>query len=69
MRRPLTEYELTLRHADQARSDFAVIEEGLEFIMGQVSRVPTRRELAWVAACSFASGAALASLVTFLLAH
>ena len=66
MRRPLTEYELTLRHADQARSDFAVIEEGLEFIMGQVSRVPTRRELVWVAACSFAGGAALATLVTLI---
>ena len=66
MRRPPTEYDLTLRQADQARSDFTVIEDGLEFIMAQVSRVPTRRELVWVAACSFASGAALATLVTLI---
>jgi hypothetical protein len=35
VRRPLTEYELSLRQADQARSDFAVIEDSLEFIMAE----------------------------------
>jgi hypothetical protein len=69
MRRPPTEYELTLRQADQARSDFAVIENSLEFIMTQVSKVPTRRELAWVAAGSFLGGAALATLVTLVIVH
>ena len=52
MRQPPTEYDLTLRQADQARADFAVIEDGLEFIMAQMSKVPKRRELAWVAAGS-----------------
>ena len=32
---------LTLRHADQARADFALIESNLEFIMGQLARMPT----------------------------
>jgi hypothetical protein len=50
---------LTLRQADQAspegrgwpqsgqaRTDFAVIESNLEFIMSQLARVPTRKHLA-----------------------
>jgi hypothetical protein len=36
----------TLRQADQARTDFAAIENNLEFIMGQLSGVPTRKQLA-----------------------
>jgi hypothetical protein len=32
--------------ADQARTDFALIEDQLEFIMGQLARVPTRGDLA-----------------------
>src|SRR6516164_8668080 len=49
LRRPPTEYDLTLRQADQARADFAVIEDGIELIMAQVAKVPKRKELAWVA--------------------
>ena len=67
MRRPPTEYELTLRQADQARADFAAIEDGQEFLVSLVSKVPTRKELAWVAAGSFVSGAAIATLVTLVL--
>ncbi len=37
---------LTLRQADQARTDFAAIESNLEFIMSQLSGVPTRKQLA-----------------------
>ena len=37
---------LTLHQADQARTDFALIEEHLEFLAGQLARVPTRRDLA-----------------------
>jgi hypothetical protein len=33
---------LTLRQADQARTDFALIESNLEFLAGQLARVPTR---------------------------
>ena len=69
VRRPPGEYELTLRQADQARSDFAAIEDGLEFIMAQMSKVPTQKALAWVAAGSFVSGAAFAALVILLLVH
>ena len=37
---------LTLRQADQARTDFATIESDLQFLMGQLARVPTRKEQA-----------------------
>jgi RsiW-degrading membrane proteinase PrsW (M82 family) len=46
-----------------------VIEDSLEFIMAQVSKVATRREPAWVAAGSFLGGAALAMLVTLVIVH
>jgi len=66
---PPTEYDLTLRQADQARTDFVVIEDGLEFIMGQMAKVPKRKELASVAAGSFVSGAAIATLVNLIFVH
>jgi hypothetical protein len=69
LRRPPTEYDLTLRQADQARADFAAIEDGQEFIIRLVSKVPTRKELAWVAAGSFVSGAAIATLVNLAFIH
>ena len=37
---------LSLRQADQARTDFAAIESDLQFVMGQLSRLPTRKEQA-----------------------
>jgi hypothetical protein len=40
------EHPLTLRQADQARTDFAAIESNLEFIMSQIARVPTRKQMA-----------------------
>jgi hypothetical protein len=67
MRQPRNMADLALRRADQARTDFAAIADDLEFIMAQVSKVPTRRELAWVAAASFAGGAMVATLMTLLL--
>ena len=36
------EHALALRQADQARTDFALIEEHLDFISGQIASVPTR---------------------------
>jgi hypothetical protein len=39
------EHTLTLRQAHQARTDFALIEDQLEFIMGQLARAPTRAYL------------------------
>ena len=40
------EHILTLRQADQARTDFAAVESDLEFIMAQLARIPTRKEQA-----------------------
>jgi hypothetical protein len=37
--------QFTLRQVDQTRNDFALIEDQLEFIMGQLARVPTRAYL------------------------
>jgi hypothetical protein len=69
VRRPPSECDLTLRQADQARSDFAAIEDGLEFIMAQMLKVLTQKALARIAVGSFASGAAFAVLVMLLLVH
>jgi hypothetical protein len=38
------EHTLTLRQADEARSDFAAIEDELDFIKDQLARLPTRKE-------------------------
>jgi hypothetical protein len=35
---------LALRQADQARTDFAAIDGDLQFVMGQLARLPTRRD-------------------------
>jgi hypothetical protein len=40
------EYPLTLRQADQARTDFAAIADDLDFIKSQLARLPTRKEQA-----------------------
>jgi len=39
-------HTLALQQADQARTDFAVIETELEAIQAQLARLPTRGELA-----------------------
>jgi hypothetical protein len=41
------EHHFTLRQADQIRTDFAAIESDLEAIMERLSRLPTRKELAF----------------------
>jgi hypothetical protein len=43
---PRSEGALTLRQADQARTDFALIESNLEFIASQLAERPTRGDLA-----------------------
>jgi hypothetical protein len=40
------ETRVTLRQADQARTDFAIIETELEAIHAQLARMPTRSDLA-----------------------
>jgi hypothetical protein len=39
------DHSFTLRQVDLQRSDFAVIQEDLEFLKAQLARVPTRRNL------------------------
>ena len=53
---------LTLRRADQTRTDFALIESDLEFVASQLSRLPTRRDLAMAALGIIMSTAALVIL-------
>lgn len=53
---------LTLRQADQARADFALLESDFQFIMGQLARLPTRRDLAMAALGIIISTAALVIL-------
>ena len=43
---PPSEHALTLRQIDQARTDFALIEDQLEFIASQLAKQPTRGDLA-----------------------
>jgi hypothetical protein len=54
------EYPLTLRQADQTRTDFAAIEAELGIIQAQLARLPTRRELAQTALLATLTGAAVA---------
>jgi hypothetical protein len=51
-----------LQQADQARTDSALIESNLEFISGQLSRLPTRGDLAKAALGIIISTAALVIL-------
>jgi hypothetical protein len=57
------EYPLALRQADQARTDFAALESDLEFIMGQLARVPTRAFLCRMLLLATASIWALLGIV------
>jgi hypothetical protein len=50
---------LTLQQADQARADFAGIEDDLDFIKAQLARLPTRKELARAALLATLTTAAL----------
>jgi len=52
-----------LRAADQARTDFALIESNLEFIMGQLARMPTRAYLCRMLLLATASIWALLGIV------
>ena len=40
------QHQFTLRQIDQTRTDFAMIEEHLEFLAGQLALIPTRKEQA-----------------------
>ena len=60
------EYQLTLRQADQLRTDIANVESGLEMIMAQLARMPTRKELSRAALMGMLGGACLVQTLAFL---
>jgi len=60
----LDQYSLTLRHADQARSDFAELSDELDFIKSQLARLPARTTL-----LAMTSGAALTILLALAFWH
>jgi hypothetical protein len=63
------EYRLTLRQADQAREDFAILLDELDFLKMQLSRLPTRAWLSRMVLMGFGSLWALLALVALLLAR
>ena len=42
------ERRLTLRQADQARTDFAQILDELDFMRSQIARLPTKNNVRWL---------------------
>jgi hypothetical protein len=60
------EHSLALREADRARSDFAAIEGDLQFIMGQLARMPTRAFLCSTLLLATASIWALLAVVLLM---
>jgi hypothetical protein len=60
---------LTLRQADQARTDFALIESNLEFLAGQLARVPTRGDLAKAALGIIFCSAVFTTLFVWIVWH
>jgi hypothetical protein len=67
LKQPRSGYDLAVRTADQARTDFAALGDDLEFIMGQLAQVPRRKDLGWVVLASFPCGAAFATCVNLIL--
>jgi hypothetical protein len=53
------ERSLALRQVDQARADFYAISDDLDFIKGQLARIPTRMEIARLTLLATLTGAAL----------
>ena len=56
------ERTFTLHQVDQARTDFAIIEDELEAIYARLARVPTRVEMARTALMGMIGGAGLVIL-------
>jgi hypothetical protein len=63
------QYPLTLRQADEARTDFALIESNLEFLAGQLARVPTRGDLAKAALGIIFCSAVFTTLFVWIVWH
>jgi hypothetical protein len=63
------EYCLTVRQANQAREDFGILLDELDFLKMQVSRLPTRKWLSRMALIGFGSVWALLGLAALLFAR
>jgi hypothetical protein len=63
------EHTLTLRQADPARADFALIASNLEFIASQLARRPTRGDLALSALGIIFCTAIVTTLCVWLVWH
>jgi hypothetical protein len=61
--------QFTLQQIDQARTDFAILESQLEFLTGQLAKVPTRREVARAALGIIFCTAVLTTLLVWLAWH
>jgi hypothetical protein len=57
------EHQLTLRLADQIRTDIANLDSSLEMIMAQVAGLPTRKELWRAALLGMLGGSALTTVL------
>ena len=60
---------LKLRQADQARTDFALIESNLELLAGQLARLPTRGDLAKAALGTIFCTAVFTTLFVWIVWH
>jgi hypothetical protein len=58
----LDEHTLTLRRADQARTDFCLIENNLKLVMGQFPELPMRAYIATAALGIMVGSAAIVIL-------
>ena len=56
---------LTLRQADQARTDFPIIEDQLEAIFARVARLPSRGELWGACLIGMLGGSVLTTALGF----
>ena len=63
------ERQFTLRQVDQARTDFALIEEHLELLAGQLAKQPTRGDLARAALGIIFCSAVLTTPLTWIAWH
>jgi hypothetical protein len=63
------DHPFTLRQVDLARSDFAAIQDDLEFLKAQLARVPTRRNVLEMAIAGALWAAALVLVREWLLFH
>jgi len=65
----LDERALTLRQIDQARGDLYAITDGLDFLKGQLARLPTRKDLARAALSIIFCTAVVTTLFAWIAWH